>query len=153
MLDVYQFMADTDARDWLLRNHEDAAVGKYFGDIPEEEDRRPGRPPIGGYVHVPLGDLVAQVDTYASETGQSRAEAIRALLAEALTGARPYTLTCRDISTNVREIDSRYASLGAAVEALREMQADDYDNQQHGLPSCNPRVEQDGRPVDVEEYA
>jgi hypothetical protein len=32
------------------------------------------------------------------------------------------------------------------------MEADDHDSQQHGLPSCHPRVQHDGRPVDVEAY-
>ena len=149
----HEYITDSEARDWLLRNHEDDAVKKYFGEIPEEEDRRPGRPSIGGYVHVPLGDLVGQVDTYASETGQSRAEAIRTLLTEALSSVWPYTVTSIDISNRVRGIDSRHASLGAAVKALREAQDYDYDSQEHGLPSCLPRVEHDGRPVDVEEYA
>lgn len=118
------------------------------------EHRKMGRPRIGGEVLVRLGDLLEDVDAYASEHGLSRAEVIRSALGEFLTSARPYALTFRDISTGQRETDSRYATLGAAVEALRGMQADDYERQQYrGLPSIQPRVEHDGHPVDVEAYA
>ena len=145
------FIDAEDAREWLLRNHEDEAVTKYFGPI--EEERGPGRPEIGAAVHVRLGDdLLAQLDACASDRGQSRAEAVRFLLAEALSAARPYAISFRDISTGLRETDpERYSSLGAAVEALREWQREDRERQQYrGLPSIEPRVERDGRPVDVE---
>ena len=144
------FIDAEDAREWLLRNHEDEAVAEYLGEI--EEERGPGRPRIGGEVLVRLGDdLLGELDAHASEYGQNRAEAIRALLGEALNAAQPYTLTIRDISTGVREIRSRHRSLGAAVEALREFE--EYDSENNGLPSYQPRVEHDGRPVDVEAYA
>lgn len=41
--------------------------------------RGPGRPAIGGAVHVRLGDSVDRVDRYARENGISRAEAVRRL--------------------------------------------------------------------------
>jgi hypothetical protein len=69
------------ARDWLLRNEEDAAVAEHFGEIPAEEDRRPGRPEIGGRITTAIGDdLLPPVDAYAASRGIKRAEAIRRLL-------------------------------------------------------------------------
>jgi hypothetical protein len=147
--DTYNYTEADAAKDWLLRNNEDSALARYFGEIPEEEDRRPGRPAVGQAINVRLGDdLLGQLDAYASEHGNSRAEAVRILLAEALAATQPYTVTVLDISTRVREISTRHASLGAAVEALREQEA--WDSEDNGLPSCQPRVEHDGRPVDVE---
>ena len=146
----YEYIEPDQARDWLLRNDCDDAVRAHFGDIPEEEDRRPGRPTIGGNVQVRLGEeILSDVDTYAASEGMTRAEAIRTLLHQALVANRPYTVTKLDLSTRVREIYSRHATLGAAVEALRAEQA--YDAEDNGLPSRQPRVEHDGRPVDVEE--
>lgn len=73
---------DTDAaREWLLKNEFDATVETYFGEVAEEEDRRPGRPEIGGRVTLSLGpDLVAAVDTLAAQAGVKRAEMIRQML-------------------------------------------------------------------------
>lgn len=93
-------------------------------------------------------DLLEQISAWAGDEGLTFAEALRGLLREAIAAARPYTLTIRDISTGVRETRTRHGSLGAAVEALRDFQA--YDNENNGLPSYLPRVEHDGRPVDVE---
>lgn len=146
-LDSYKFVTDTAAREWLLRNNDDAAVAEFFGPI--EEERGPGRPEVGPKVQVRLPDeLLGRLDAYAAGRSATRAEAVRILLGEALTEAQPYTVTIRDISTGVREVRSRHATLGAAVEALREEQA--YDAEDNGLPSWQPRVEHDGRPVDVE---
>jgi hypothetical protein len=61
---------------------------------------------------------------------------------------RTYTVTILDLQTRIREESSRHSSLGAAVVALRGEEADDCED--NGLPSCEPRVEHDGRPVDVE---
>jgi hypothetical protein len=72
------------ARDWLLRNDEDTAVEEHFGEIPDEEDRRPGRPEIGDPVGVRLGDLLSAVDTYATHHGVKRADAIRRLVSAGL---------------------------------------------------------------------
>ena len=147
VMDSYRFISDSEAREWLIRNHDDSVIARFFGEI--EEERGPGRPPIGEDIHAKMpADLVAMVDAYAAEHGIARAEAIRRLLTEALNVARPYTVTIRDISTGVREIQSRHATLGAAVEALRAEQEDDAED--NGLPSWQPRVEHDGRPVDVE---
>lgn len=78
------FIAEGDAREWLIRNGEDAAVTEYFGDLAEEEDRRPGRPEIGNKVQVSLGDLLGRVDAFAGSRCVSRAEAIRELLCASL---------------------------------------------------------------------
>ncbi len=146
--DTYQFLTGAQAKDWLLRSEcNDAAVAKYFG--PVEEERGPGRPGIGGKALISIGDdLLGEVDAYAKENSQSRAEVVRIALAEFLAGAQPYTVTFREISNGVREISSRHATLGAAVERLREQEA--WDAEDNGLPSYQYRVEHDGRPVDVE---
>ena len=87
--DTYAYIGEDDARDWLLRNHEDAAVTQYFGPLAEEEDRRPGRPKIGREILVRLGDdLLAMVDTYAGEHRINRSEAIRRLVTDAVTRDR-----------------------------------------------------------------
>jgi hypothetical protein len=149
----YEFITDAEAREWLIVNEaRDGMLEQYFG--PVEEERGPGRPEIGGAVHVRLGDdLLAQLDAHRG--GNSRADAIRLAVVEYLTAARPYAISFRDISTGLRETDpERYATLGEAVEALREWERDDRERQQYrGLPSIQLRVEHDGRPVDVEAFA
>jgi hypothetical protein len=86
--DTFTYVTETQARDWLLRNHEDEAVTKHFGEITEEEDRRPGRPAIGDPVNVRFdGDLLARIDAHAAENGQSRAEAVRVLVTLGLHAA------------------------------------------------------------------
>lgn len=81
--DKYVFVSDDQARTWLLDHGEDATVREYFGEI--EEERGPGRPEIGSPVQVRLGtDLLERVDSWASERGVKRAEAIRRLVAAAL---------------------------------------------------------------------
>lgn len=73
------------ARDWLLRNGEDKAVEEHFGAIPDEEDRRPGRPEIGGRVTTSFGDdLLGAVDAYARAHAVKRAEALRQLVSAGL---------------------------------------------------------------------
>lgn len=82
----HEYISDDGAREWLLRNHEDEAVAEYFGEVAEEEDRRPGRPEVGKPVNVRLGDeLLAQVDIFASADDLSRAEAVRQLVAAGLS--------------------------------------------------------------------
>lgn len=73
--DVYEFIDDDRAREWLILNHKDEAVTKHFGQI--EDERGPGRPEVGNAVHVRLGDLLPGLDAYAAEHGVNRAEAIR----------------------------------------------------------------------------
>jgi hypothetical protein len=85
--DTYAFVTDEEAHDWLLRSEcNDEAVKRFFGDVAEEEDRRPGRPAIGEAVNIRLGtDLLSMVDRYAAERSISRAEGIRRLVADAVT--------------------------------------------------------------------
>lgn len=82
--DTYRFLADTEARDWLLRSERnDEAVEKYFGEVAEESG--PGRPEIGKPINVRLGDeLLARVDAEAARRDTSRADTIRDLIAQAL---------------------------------------------------------------------
>ena len=81
----YEFVTDADAKDWLIVNEEGTeTLEKYFGEI--EEERGPGRPEIGGAVHVRLGELVQGVDAYAKRHEMSRADAIRSLIEDALDG-------------------------------------------------------------------
>lgn len=79
---TYEFLTDDDAKVWLLKNSRDEAVEKYFGELPEESG--PGRPEVGGAVHVRLGELLSRVDAYAAEKGLNRAAAVRELIAASL---------------------------------------------------------------------
>lgn len=79
------YMTADEAREWLLRNGEDAAVEEHLGEIPAEEDRRPGRPAIGNEVQVRLGDMLEEIDAWAEARGIKRAEAIRRLVSAALS--------------------------------------------------------------------
>jgi hypothetical protein len=82
--DQYSYISDQAAQEWLLSNGFDGAVAEHFGPVAEEEDRRPGRPAIGGAVHVRLGDLLTGVDSFAAEFDtehkMSRADAVRELV-------------------------------------------------------------------------
>lgn len=79
--DRYEYITDDEARDWLLRNGEDEAVRQHFGEVAEEEDRRGGRPEIGGRITTAIGDeRLAVVDSYARSEGIGRAEAVRRLV-------------------------------------------------------------------------
>jgi hypothetical protein len=79
----WTFVSEDEAQEWLLLNEEDEAVGRLFGDVVEESG--PGRPEIGPAVHTRLPEeLLAQIDADAKAHGESRAEAIRRLLAKAL---------------------------------------------------------------------
>lgn len=81
--DVYEFVTDDKAREWLILNQRDEAVEQYFGAI--EDEKGPGRPEVGPATNVRLGEeLTAKVDAARGE-GESRAAAIRRLLADALT--------------------------------------------------------------------
>ena len=81
--DTYEFISEQRARDWLLGNSRDDDVARYFG--PLDEERGPGRPEVGGAVHVRLGEHLAAVDAWAVEHGAgSRADAVRRLVALAL---------------------------------------------------------------------
>lgn len=77
--DRHEFITEGVAREWLLRNDFDTAVEKYMGgEIEIEEDRRPGRPEIGGETKIRLGDeLLDRADRLAETQGISRAELVR----------------------------------------------------------------------------
>lgn len=81
----YEFVTDEVAREWLIAQNEDGAVREHFGEL--EEERGPGRPEVGGAVHLRLGDLLPVLDTYAAGMALNRAEAARKLLAQALQSA------------------------------------------------------------------
>ncbi len=83
--DRYRFVAEDEARTWLLAQEHDEAVTEIWGEI--EDERGPGRPPVGPAIHLrlPLG-LLERIDTAAAARGTTRAEAIRDLLTVAMAG-------------------------------------------------------------------
>lgn len=90
---TFTYITPDEARDWLIANNEEEAIVEHFGGLPEEEDRRPGRPEIGSPVQVRLGDLLGQVDEWAAARAMTRAEAVRKLVEHGLragtSGFRP----------------------------------------------------------------
>jgi hypothetical protein len=84
---THVYITPDEAREWLIANGCDEAVKGHFGELAEEEDRRPGRPEIGDPVGVRLGDLLGAVDAYAAQHGVKRAEAIRQLVSAGLAVA------------------------------------------------------------------
>jgi hypothetical protein len=108
---AYEWITAEDAQAWLIRNGETEAVEEYFGDEPDEVDRRVGRPEIGGRVTLALGaDLLPAVDKFAARSGTSRAAAARRLAALGLSivnppeGMKPIVVTCDVVSGSI-EID------------------------------------------------
>ena len=86
---TFAYTTPEQAREWLIANNEDDAVAWHFGELAAEEDRRPGRPEIGGRYTMTYGDdLLAGVDAYADEHGITRAEAVRRLVLSGLTAQR-----------------------------------------------------------------
>ena len=84
--ETYRFITDAEAQTWLLKNENDEAAERFFGEI--EDERGPGRPEIGPVIQVRLPEeLLERVDALAGQTGASRAETIRQLLERALEGA------------------------------------------------------------------
>ena len=80
--EYYKFVTDDEARTWLLNTDLDEIVEKYFGEMAEEAG--PGRPEVGGAVHVRLGELLPRVDEYSAGLGITRAEGVRRLIGSAL---------------------------------------------------------------------
>ena len=74
------FTTPEQAREWLLRNDEDAAVAEHFGEI--EEERGPGRPKVGEQVcfTVPAADL-GIIDALVERDGSSRSAVLRRAVA------------------------------------------------------------------------
>lgn len=84
--ETYRFISDDNARDWLLKNENDEAAERFFGEI--EDERGPGRPEIGPAVTIRLPEeMIAQLDQRAEAAKVSRAEIVRRMLAEALGDA------------------------------------------------------------------
>jgi hypothetical protein len=74
--EFYEFLTDEQAQEWLLKDGDDDAVRKYFGEI--EEERGPGRPEIGPAFSVRFpADLLARVDQLAGACGLTRAAWLR----------------------------------------------------------------------------
>lgn len=83
---TYRFVDAETARTWLLANESDDVAKRWFGEV--EAERGPGRPAVGEPIKVRLGDeLQARVDA-ARRDGETRSEAIRRLLGEALSARR-----------------------------------------------------------------
>lgn len=81
--DIYKYVDEARAHEWLLLNEHVEDAEKYFGEVPDEVG--PGRPAVGGATNLRLGDdLTARVDA-ARTDGESRAAAIRRLLESALS--------------------------------------------------------------------
>lgn len=82
--ETYEFIDDATAKDWLLRNEEDDAVKKWFGELDEESGPNlGGRPAVGPKAEVRLSEeTLRRVDEFAA--GRSRADALRDLIAAGL---------------------------------------------------------------------
>lgn len=83
----YWFVSSAEAKEWLLKNHHDDAVRRWFG--PVEEEIGPtdlgGRREVGPKVEVRLDkDTLAQVEARATAAGISRAEMLRRLVVAGL---------------------------------------------------------------------
>lgn len=80
-----EFVTDTEAARWLIRNKHDDRHEHYFGTAEEgPEPNLGGRPYVGPQYKVRLTtELAEAVDADAAENGWSRSETIRIRLAEA----------------------------------------------------------------------
>lgn len=68
-------ITDAQAQEWLRRQDLHEEADRYFGEV---EERRPGRPEIGGRVTIAVGeDLLARVDADADRLGLTRAQWLR----------------------------------------------------------------------------
>jgi hypothetical protein len=82
--DTFCYLSDETAQEWLIRNHRDDDVERFFGRL--EDERGPGRPEIGEAINVRLGDRrLADVDAFARKRGLTRAAALRDLVDAGLT--------------------------------------------------------------------
>ncbi|MEU5163929.1 hypothetical protein AB0G74_30535 [Streptomyces sp. NPDC020875] len=80
----HEFVDEAAAKDWLLRNAEDAAAEKWFGQLDEESGPNlGGRPPIGAKWEVRLDDETQRrVTAYAGV--RPRADVLRELITAGL---------------------------------------------------------------------
>lgn len=85
--DEYAFVSDERAHEWLMVNHSDDMVEKYFGD-PEPESGPEPADQHGKPINWRPGDLLPEVDGEAARGGVSRAEMLRVLVGEALESRR-----------------------------------------------------------------
>jgi hypothetical protein len=104
--DEYRFITDEEAKDWMLRSgNADEEIERFFGELPEETG--PGRPEVGGAVHVRLGETLAPVDEYAARIGLKRAAAVRRLVElglKAVTlapGMKPIVFECNVVTGTI----------------------------------------------------
>lgn len=83
---TYEFLTDSEARDWLIKAGLDEEIETYFGEL--EEERGPGQPPIGSATNVRFTPAQYEaLDTYAAAHGMKRAEVLRELVDNHLIGA------------------------------------------------------------------
>lgn len=87
--DRYSFVDDATAKDWLIRNEEDAAVAQYFGELEEESGPNlGGRPSIGPKVEVRIPQ--ATLDRIeALRNGRDRADVLRDIIEAGLDALSP----------------------------------------------------------------
>lgn len=87
--DRYEFVDDATAKDWLLRNDEDDAVERWFGELEEESGPNlGGRPVVGDKVEVRLDEeTLNRVNKLAA--GRTRADVLRELIAAGLNDLEP----------------------------------------------------------------
>lgn len=132
----YWFVSDDEARTWLLTNHHDAAVEKFFGK-PEEEagPNLGGRPLIGPKVDVRLPQEVLQrVAVYGN--GRERADVLRELVGvglDAVQTVNALRLAAKFVLAHADRIDHyngqamdilKLNSPSATAEAVQQTQKD-----------------------------
>lgn len=83
----YTFVDDAAAKDWLLRNEEDAAVEQWFGELEEESGpSKGGRPKVGPEINIAYPeDLLKRIKAAADRSGLSRAAWLRQVAAAAVS--------------------------------------------------------------------
>jgi hypothetical protein len=86
---VWRFLTDDEARDWMVKSGDDeaeAALAKWFPDTPDEEGPNlGGRPTVGPKVEVRLDpETLAKIDARADKEGVKRAEMLRRLIVASL---------------------------------------------------------------------
>lgn len=85
----YEFVDDATAKDWLIRNGEDDAVQRWFGELEEESGPNlGGRPSIGPKIEVRLPQAVLD-RVEALRGGRERADVLRDLIAAGLDALSP----------------------------------------------------------------
>lgn len=102
-----------------------ANIGKEATDMTTK--RGPGRPPVGPAINIRLSPaLLEQVDTNAEALGETRAEAIRRLLAVALRGADDDSPNLEQYATTYRVGDAEHAALQLPWAVVSELLGRDH---------------------------